>query len=253
MPFRRQRGWGRQKPPCGTPLNRGAIPYPVLGCWLLNEGAGKTLIDLAGIHNATFASFSTLLPTWSANLPFGTSPTMTNNGSDAGYINIPGLGNLGTCSVSFWTNETSANSFAYQFDAREGSGTGYCFCTISGLGLTPSAGTVYVNGTTSTSLVSGIMNHVVVAGVTINASTSFKLGIKNDLTVNQSHIGPSDFLLITAGTMTLKDAKRLYSDPFYMFATPRRRIISQGAAAGGGAPKFIAENFANHPLVPMGV
>lgn len=50
---------GETKPPLGTPLNRDHwAAKNLVGCWLLNEGAGNIAYDSAGANNGTLSGFS---------------------------------------------------------------------------------------------------------------------------------------------------------------------------------------------------
>jgi len=89
------------------------------------------------------------------------------------FVNVSGPFPNIAYSFSTWLKVDAAGN-QYILDATEGAGTGTI--TWNTNTITVSSGTVYVNGTASTTLTQGTWGFIVVTGITLNPTTSIILG-----------------------------------------------------------------------------
>jgi len=92
------------------------------------------------------------------------------------FVNVSGPFPNIAYSFSTWLKVDAAGN-QYILDATEGAGTGTI--TWNTNTITVSSGTVYVNGTTTTTLTQGTWGFIVVTGITLNPTTSIILGADN--------------------------------------------------------------------------
>nr|BAR34998.1 lectin like protein [uncultured Mediterranean phage uvMED] len=117
----------------------------------------------------------------------------------------------GTYTISAWVNLSATGTNSYIVDFRTSSGTGYwLFNTSNPSAFNISSGTSYVNGSTGTTITAGGWNHVVVTGITIDASVA-KIGIANDGTYGTWQGGIKS-VSIYSGTKSASDVTALFNN-----------------------------------------
>jgi len=117
----------------------------------------------------------------------------------------------GTYTISAWVNLSATGTNSYIVDFRTSSGTGYwLFNTSNPSAFIISSGTSYVNGSTGTTITAGGWNHVVVTGITIDASVA-KIGIANDGTY-ATWQGGIKSVSIYSGTKSASDVTALFNN-----------------------------------------
>jgi len=252
MPFRKSQPWGRRKPPVGygvdwgDPINRGLV-----GCWLFNEAAGGRVIDLT----ARFAGSFINSPTWNAGM-FGSAINFASASSQ--YIDMPKSTWTGSgISVVAWvkTSTTGTVMNIIDKDKPEDGRTFQFRLDTNKVNFIPFNESSNGSLTGATSVTDGVWRQVAATwdGVNINVYVNGVVdaapsALSGPPRTNQNvtlAIGRSGYNvqyfngLIDGGRLynrglTPGEVFRLYTEPFAGIVTPRRRIISQVAAAGGG-------------------
>lgn len=232
------------KPPLGTPLNKGdSLSKGLVGCWLMNEGAGNKVFDLSGNKNAgTFAGDTA----W-AKGKYGSCLSFDGTGDYVEGIGPPGL--TDEISISFWvkSNDITKAQFPIRiFDTGIYFGNGGYIRWYPDVDRDPAA--------VSTSLVNGVWYHVAVAhsgivhnlyknGVNIQNASSVALDVISATIGTQFGAltkgatwqldGSIDNVSIYNRALSASEIALLYREPFYMF---RRRQIWPSSA--GNPPAF---------------
>lgn len=260
------RKWGRTKPPVGATIDWGhPLAQGLAGCWLLNEGSGGVLTDLA--NKAT--GVLTGSPSWQSGRLGG--PVLRFNA--ANYVsmgNVLGFDRFDKFSVSVWFRTTTATADRLLMSKRNNSSPFQAYY----INLNPSstaAGTVrwdLVNGAANFARMDssravyndGRWHHVVgttdgsgntggmrlyldgqSVGVTIgnslNASivTTAPLQLSGSQGNNFTFDGDADDFQIWNRVLTPTDVRQLYQEPFAMIRSPRavQYFVPQAAPPPG--------------------
>ncbi|MDE2107464.1 MAG: LamG domain-containing protein [Patescibacteria group bacterium] len=103
--------WGQRKPPYGTRVNRkDPIGKSVVGCWLLNEGAGGMAYDASGHGNNGTLNGGV---TWSGgDLQFNGG----SSGATTAYVSVPNAASLN------FTSQITVRARIYLFTLNTGNG-----------------------------------------------------------------------------------------------------------------------------------
>ena len=110
------------------------------------------------------------------------NPTVFNtkqvdfDGTD-GHLKVTNAYGSFTGSISGWIILDSYGSDRFLLDARTNSGTGYVLLNLSTPSiLTASSGTRYVNGVAGNEITTGVWNHIVVTGISLDITESILIG-----------------------------------------------------------------------------
>lgn len=114
----------RVKPPLGTqldwsdPINRGLV-----GCWLMNEGAGTIVNDLSGNGHVGAFSGNTA---WTAG-KYGAAISTADQSADRIVVpgNAVGLDGFSACTILFWARNNATTCTVAQY-LMDKSGAGPC-------------------------------------------------------------------------------------------------------------------------------
>ena len=263
MPFRKSKPWGNTKPTVGYGIDFGdPINSQIDGCWLANENAGNKLTDISRGNNGTFTSG----PTW-GNGRFGKAINLPASGS--AYVNLAKTNYpvpVSAASIAAWVNVNAATSIYSPILTRTYAGTHtspyHVFklganrfgsadkfnCEISTTSVndqsTPAPSTYaygvwyFVVATYDGANVRLYQNGVLVA--TQATTGNFIYGSGGFIRFGANAGGAENFYglidnvrFYSNRALTASEVRRLYTEPFAGIITPRRRIISQAAAAGG--------------------
>lgn len=249
-------GYSKMKPPLGTPLN----PYDplsrgLIGCWLLNEGAGTVVRDASGngFHGTNSAA------TWTSGA-FG--PCMAFNGTDA-FVDIPGKNMLYPLTMCCWVRLNVNNIvqvLLYLGDGVEsGSATDLVCLRVNSEG-TPLAtawrGSAGNSATGTTVLVPGVWYHLAAVFVHSTMREIYVNGVLEATNSNEEVIAGSKVYWsigawrLSAGgaqyhanalidapqfynrALTPSEIASLYRDPYQMFRRPAIELWT--VEEGGG-------------------
>lgn len=260
-----KKNWGIIKPPPGAVLDWGdPINKGLVGCWLMNEGAGTKVFDISGKNNHGTLTNG---PTWTAG-KFGQG---LNFDGVNDYTAIADSGSLhqSVGSVSYWVNATALSG---SLNRSYGKATGGWANGQGSLimGFRNSSGwkteLVYPNGGTPTSLygstaiVAGSWYHVVgtydgttykiylngsLDGSVAKAGNAFlassgELCIGGDgstgvCATGNVFNGKIDEVRIYNRALSETELRRLYTEPFAGILMPRRKVLY---VAGADATSF---------------
>lgn len=261
MPFRKPSPWGSVKPPAGSPLSR-AHPLAVglRGRYLFNEGAGAIGTDLARLNHAAITA-----PGW---LPGKFGKTLNLNGSTS-YAKLGSVVQTqAKYTVAFWvyersrvTNDGDPAAAHVLFTINDGSSfneysssNGVIFYVTTG-NAWASTGITFPLATWTHLVFSVLANtlNLYVNGVFAVQKTNAQndsrlfpilLGAWQDNSANAPSKGYMDGMFDSVSVFDRAvgptEALALFNEPFADIYAPRRRIISQVAAAAGGFKPYWA-------------
>lgn len=253
--------WGNVKPPAGSQVDwSDSINVGLVGCWLFNEGAGRTLNDIARLGQATLTSLSSPDITTSGWRPrkFGTSVAL--DGTDDYAVALRKFGTItGKFSIECWVIDDSSaatlastshriiswydgtNNVQLCFDSG-GVNTG-----IRQLGLKNDAANSLPQVDTGTYDVPLGLRHVVATfdgtnykiyvdgvdrsssggGGQINFSSSDSTNVYFGQRMNATGflIGGIDHIRIFNRALLPNEVKRFYAEPFAGIVPQRRRVV----------------------------
>jgi len=142
--------------------------------------SGTSNITAASVNDARVDPSGSV--TWTVGPIFNGTVNPIQNGwgmefdGTGDYVNVSGPFPNIDYSFSTWLKVDAAGN-QYILDATKGAGTGTI--TWNTNTITVSSGTVYVNGTATTTLTQGTWGFIVVTGITLNPTTSIILGADN--------------------------------------------------------------------------
>jgi hypothetical protein len=259
MAFRKSKWWGAVKPPSGAVINWGhPLSFGLRARWMMNPDAGLILRESVGKKNGLLTGVSGSVPFWQSG-KFGPSllfPIGTN------YVSLPTtiplFGGAKQWTVSLWINPVTAtgspfgddlSSFTcyptmrwsgsnYQFYAGDGAAFFVSGALSSGsvvVGKWELLTGVYDGSATFRIYRNGVLNAspAVTAGATLSTSaTTFSISHVAGGSAPEFKGAVDDFCLWSRA-LTPSEVAQYYADPFCNILEPRRRIISQAAAAAG--------------------
>ena len=253
------------KPRPGCFMNKGlSINKGLVGCWLMNEGAGSTVQDLSG--NGNVGTLTGTAPSWSAG-KFGSAVLLP--GTDE-YIDCGTFGNIfnGESAVTvvfsiYWNEAGKIPNAEYPGNIGLGSNAdrqlwiyGYSNRMSLQCTMETSSGPGQIN-LESDNCTAKAWNHVAFVwdGTTAqfyhegrpgaNTDTSTGVMISNSgesylglIAGNQYWNGNLGYVYIYNRALTASEIQQLYRDPFCGYRwTSIIQLASYVAAAGGGASR----------------
>jgi hypothetical protein len=259
MPFRKQRGWGLQKPPCGTPI---AAAHPlapnVMAC--LFNGGGKNSVTIDSVANRLLTNSSSVasVPSRYAQnallLAAGdTTPVVTAGDAfvpTAAVTVIVGYRKTDTtkrASSAFGVNNSSLATERCGCHLPYSDGTIYWdFGSISGTGRLTWAGWAvdtlphiwaFTSGSRGQEIwLDGVLKASAGTSQTrVAAGNNFTIGADNGGTAQPADNAQYEFFYMYSAQLPPSAIVWIAQQPFAMFASPRRRIISGASVA---APSF---------------
>ena len=258
MPYRKAKSWGRTKPPCGTPINMGdPLALGLVAAYLFAEGAGSTVINSVA-NDASTGLLNKPTTGWGngdrGSAYNGAASTWVDIGmtSKPARLNLPGamtaLARIKPTTVPTTTivSDSNAAESLGQFSmfiritnklanfwgngAAQVSGNTSIVANVwTSVGTTRSgssgswSGGIWLNGLLDASA-SGIATNP-------GAQQGAAIGRNGNGSGQESFVGLIDYVYIWARSLSATEILWVHADPYSMFATPRRRIISGSAAA----------------------
>lgn len=268
MTIRKPKNRGSIKPPVGygvdwsDPINGG-----LNGCWLLNEGGGNKLFDLARLNHGSFINAPTWQPgNFGAALSFNGTTQAVNMGTSSALNAVSGVKAL-----SFWfkiNSFVSTTAYALAGNGYNGTNTGFSVGFNTG-GAPPASngdrlcvetynGTIhgaYTSKTWSSAdnkwthcfvMFDGSAFRIFVNGVedtnaegtqigTVTTTAKFYIGAQDiNGTDGRWFPGLLDCVRFQARSFTRSEITRLYRDPIAGILIPKRRLWNGAPAAVGG-------------------
>lgn len=268
MPYRKSKGWGNTKPSCGVPLADSSCLLGLQFFLNLNEGGGTPHDSRPPGYVWTLNNS----PTWASStqrfaghvMNFPNGGTAFISGLNANYPDAPFLGALtimwcgmvrtgsafrafiGKCASNGGVNNPfdfrTDNSATPKLDLVRANATGamdnqsdgpaitlnlvqtYCVTAPTDISL---ANSFYIDGKFQASLAP----HGSQSGAPTGSGNNIDIGRRPDGAVQMD--GYCEWCAVWSRQLTATEILRMHVDPFHIFATPRRRIISGAAAAAG--------------------
>lgn len=240
MTIRKPKNWGQIKPPAGyavdwsDPISKGLV-----GCWLFNEGAGKTLYDLAQKNHGSFINS----PTWS---PGKLGPAVSFVAASSQYVttgNVPAnWANANDFSLYVRFRSTSISASQALLSERNAGNGSVLYLASSKLTFWNSKALASPNTLLSNTSYDALITHpangtitMYTNGVsvatesspgTMTSSSNFDIGRFD----NSNYFGGLiEVARLYKRALTGGEASRLYSEPFAGIMTPRRRFWNSPA------------------------
>tara|TARA_R110000850_G_scaffold8908_1_gene32762 strand:- start:787 stop:4785 length:3999 start_codon:yes stop_codon:yes gene_type:complete len=192
----------------------------------MQEGSGTAILDGSGNQNHGTGSGIT----WANGQEYGfqhplvrsNNPMVFDGSND--HVAIGAVGNLGTSTISMWVKRTNTSSFDYLFDARGSSGVGFAYGENGSTTLTKSSGTIYINGSASSTIPTNEWCFIVISGITLNIGTNLKIGIGYvDINSNENlghpFVGMINDVAIWDSALTATEVTALYNSGLPLLPT----------------------------------
>jgi len=246
-----------QKPPLGTPINFAhPLAKGLVGCWLMNEGAGGKIYDVSGnSHDGTLQGG----PLW---VPGRTGPALSFDGVDD-YVNTVALTDLITndFTISLWVNarDLSGDRVLYSADTG-GTNRFYLLSSATGSGYLK-IGLSGWNEEWANSISFGVWEHYVItldgtagyiyrAGSEMDSNSSVVVDIPSTNLFIGAHSTPSNFfggsiddIRTYNRALSAQEVQQLYINPYAMFE--QYPVWRDYAAAGGLSIPVARYHYAN--------
>jgi len=243
------------KPPVSAhPASGHSLSEGLVGCWLMNEGAGGKIFDLSGNGNTgVFVNDTHFVPG-----KFGRALDFDGTGD---YVDIAEKSDLDNAdmTVSFWTKPHSLSQTGVLFMNREFWNTNYgfeIFIDNDGLSIRGSGSPMTTDGDFFTGLLNAWIHIVVVYkgtdvkayrnGIEVHSGTvNAIIDSTHNLIIGGFGSGPStnydgeiDHAMIWRRALWAGEIARLYREPFAMFARRARVeltyvLVSLAGSTGG--------------------